>query len=360
MSPTEQVASLYGKQLVPLVAQLQKPHTNQGQVGSTGSQYQAQAKGRAKQAPRARTSAQAPVQIKPIQRENQQQAKCKGLSLQEFKGISLDQNEIVIRDVEGQPIYLMSICGYLRQSDGLFLPLNGLRDKQHLIKANLGPKSEKPLARPPLNCTFSYAGMSTGGASDGLSLSQRGNRPFTEEITIFFDCGYLILLSNGDNNYLELESLSLYGEVLARSAREPVNSNLHKRTRQLFTSNFSPLLMIPQSARYTCKNRIALAGTNQSVLVLDELELFRLPVAAAYGSFVVAAISAQPASTSAPQQTLVGLSKQLERQQPPVSQETVPSGSVTDGNKTEEAERYPSRKRRSAQLKLADHRSLGE
>lgn len=360
----EEVSSRSGKQLVPLNVQRQQSSQKSDNSPATN-------RGRPKQSARVRSGAPSSTQ-QPIRRQAQPPlSKCRGYSLTEFKSVSLDLNEIVVRDIEEQPIYLLSIRGYIRLSDGLFLPLAGFRDRLHVIKATLGPVSERPLMRPPLNCTFSYAGIDTGGAaSEGLSLSQRGNRPFREEITIFFDCGYLVLQTSGDSNYLELESLSLYrisDELSSKSFRERLTTIPRKQSQQVFKGDLAPLLVMPQMARYTCKNRIALTDANSSVLVLDQIEFFRLPVATAYGSFVVASVSP---STSVGQQRnsqpddaveqpdLPQLADQSEKSK---QEQSSPAPQARSGSEpSQRAEDYSGRLRRSAPLIVAGQRSLGE
>lgn len=268
MRIAEQVASRVGKQLVPLVPPRQSATSRPvaAAAAKPGQKVAKTAKESAEDAASARRT-----------------KKCAGLTLKEFQGVSLDPSEVIVRDAEGQPIYLLTLRAFLRQSDGLFLPLIAFRDnREHVIRSSLSPAfSSLPFSKPPLNCTFSYSTSETGGAS-GVPLSHLEDRPFAEEVHVFFECGSLVLQINGDGNHLELESLALY-----RPSEQPGQTGKladPPRAPALFASEFAPLLVFPRQTRYRCQNRVALAGLNASSLVIDEMEFLRLPIPTVYGS----------------------------------------------------------------------------
>lgn len=206
---------------------------------------------------------------------------CQWMSLQEYKNVSLVTSELIIRDNDGEPSYILTIRGSIKRDDNSYFALNSLQVHPGASKVlhsglNIGSK-----ASLPLNCS---ASMKDG---KGL-LSQRSDIPFEEKITLLAECGYLVLRLQINGLYFSLKSISFYRNLDAvsqdplqnRRSRQPSRAIPPMQSENLVFSNEGtqnyPLFVMPITSGYSCQNRIVLMGKNSVQLELSRFELRRL------------------------------------------------------------------------------------
>lgn len=225
---------------------------------------------------------------------------CGWMSLQDFKKVSLDNGETIIRDSQDQPSYILSMRAYLMWNNSAYIPLNNLKVLSSIIKFD-GPNDGASVQSLPLNCSFVVNDNAPGQASSNnnaftslLVPIQNQNRPFKEEIIILVDCGYLVLETYGDGAFLSLNTISFHQNIKPpsvineeRSGKSFIDtesqghlvfssSSSNNSSTPSSSSNNVPLLTIPLISRYICENRVILNGSQSIQLVLDRFELQRL------------------------------------------------------------------------------------
>lgn len=218
------------------------------------------------------------------------------MQLRDFKNVSLDVGELIVRDEDEQPCYLLSMRGFIRLNENAYFPLGSFQSHPLLHRfILLGSPSDgaSSVQRSSyLNCSL----LTSEGDAPSPNLRYapllRLTIPFKEEIIVRVKCGYLVLQIHGDGFHLTLDSLSFYQDPDVFSNN---NNNSHfqpldvpqratnpqiESEHQVFSSEpvnvVSPLLMMPLTSRYTCQNRVVLTGNNSVQLVLDKFELQRL------------------------------------------------------------------------------------
>lgn len=208
---------------------------------------------------------------------------CQWMSLQEFKNVSLAAGELIVRDSEGEPRYILTIRGFLRRDDDSYFPLNKFQVHPEASKVVIGSSSIGAGFNLPGNC-------STNFKSGNLYLQpiQKPGRLFEEKITLHAECGYLVLQLQGNGIYLVLKSISFYRNLDAVSQAPVPGKKNRPQSRaiplmlseHLVFSNEGtqsyPLLVFLLSSRYICQDRIVLTGKNSVQLELTRFELQRI------------------------------------------------------------------------------------
>lgn len=207
---------------------------------------------------------------------------CQWMSLQEFKNVSLVTGELIIRDGEGEPRYILTLRGSIKKDDDSYFPLNKFQVHPEASLVTIGRSgSSGSSVKLPGNC-------STNLKSGNLLLQQRPDRSFEEKITLLVECGYLVLQMQSNGMYLVLKSISFYRNLdavspVSLSGRKnrtllrtiPLMQSEHLVFSNEGTQNY-PLLKLPLTSRYTCLDRIVLTGKNSVQLELNRFELQRL------------------------------------------------------------------------------------
>lgn len=253
---------------------------------------------------------------------------CDWMPLNDLQRVSFDTGEVVVRNSEDQPTYILTISGFIKQNQSSYFPLKNFRPHpfgSKIMFENLDDNTSEPLA---LDC-FMPSSRATGMTSMYLMPSQKAYSSFKEEITILVECGYLELHIRGNGSYLSLERLSFYRDAdhhhnmpqqQQQQPTEPYprsNGNNNKQPTQklpirikppsswnhpehlvfsTYGTHNSPLLTIPLISRYKCLNRITLTGNNSVQLNLDRFDLQRLTVPSTKKSTIVADSSFSPTS----------------------------------------------------------------
>lgn len=206
---------------------------------------------------------------------------CSWMTLDEFKNVSLDTIEIIIKDTEEQPCYILTMRAHLRLNDTKFVPLNKFRS-YHYYKAFYHNPNDGASVQALINCSLSTTG------EDGATGPLKTNTPLREEITIAIECGYVVLNLRSQGSSLRLDDLSFYQSVVTPGTQMPfvkTNRGIARTIPQLtpehlvFTTRdtgSSPLIVTPLVSRFVCHNRVVLKGNNSVEFVSDRLELVRL------------------------------------------------------------------------------------
>lgn len=222
-------------------------------------------------------------------------------TLQDFKNISINSHDIVIKDQFGQPCYLLHIGAFIKWNDDAYFALDNFKTFPHINKLSLtNGTSDADRASLPLNCSI----KSASGLAEYvglLSINLKMRPIFREEILIFVNCGYLKLVILSDLEVMSLESISFY----QYSQINPFELGLNKMisfTHLIFTTNSSntaPLLLMPVDSRYVCNYRVVLTGNNKIQLVLHKFELQRLSLPMLFPKDSVAGQQVQGSMSSA-------------------------------------------------------------
>lgn len=216
---------------------------------------------------------------------NSSRQSCQWMTLDEFKNVSLDTVEVIIKDKQENACYILTIRAYLKKDEFTYFPVNKYKT-YHYDKNFYTIPSDGANNRFPTNCSL------TSISGDGATGPLRTVIPFQEEITISVECGYLILKFVSQGYYLKLETLSFYqnsgnSETHSPNQRsnyqdrgfyrsKPKMSNEHLVFSPKNTSQNPPLLITPLVSRFVCQNRVVLNGFNEVQFVTDKFELLRL------------------------------------------------------------------------------------
>lgn len=221
-----------------------------------------------------------------------QKTNCNWMPLHGFKNVSLETGELIVRDEDEQPCYLISMRGFIKFNEDAYFPLSNFQVHPQLHKVILmGRPSDGASVRSAyLNCSLPTSNSGVSSSSLRYSPLLKLTFPFREEIVIRVSCGYLVLQIHGDGFRLNLDSLSIYQDPSV--AQEPGRKRTHEIvpvhlasstesehlifSSELASSVAAPLLSLPLTSRYVCQNRVVLTGNNSIQLELDRFELQRL------------------------------------------------------------------------------------
>lgn len=211
---------------------------------------------------------------------------CQWMTLNEFKNVSLDTMEVIIKDLQENICFILTMRAYLKKDEFNYFPVNKLESYQYDKNFYTIP-SDGANIQSPKNCSL------TSISGDGATGLLRTIVPFQEEIIISVECGYLILKFVSQGYYLKLENISFYQNSRkpenARSSNQRSNPQLRGVSRSIpkmshehlvfspkNTSQNLPLLITPLVSRFVCQNRVVLDGFNEVQFVTDRFELSRL------------------------------------------------------------------------------------
>lgn len=209
---------------------------------------------------------------------------CQWMTLNEFKNVSLDTIEVIIKDMHGNACYILTMRAYLRRGDTDYFPMKNFKF-YHYDRASYTNPSDGANLRSFNNCSL------TSTSEDGSTGPLRMIAPFQEEITISVDCGYILLKLVSQGFYLKLENISVYQDLEPPETRPAIQKRIGKGFSRSIprisaddlvfspkntTGLNNPLLIVPLVSRFVCQNRVILDGFNQVKLVTDRFELLRL------------------------------------------------------------------------------------
>lgn len=297
IKPVDKITNQIGKPLIPLPQQNLKrqSQSSYGKFSETRSTQRATTtttlRPRIRQSQELRSLQQLGGRISGGDGDTPRK-ECDWMRLQDFKNVSLETGELIVRDDEEQPCYLLSVRGFIKLNENGYFPLSNFQFHHPRLHRFIltGSPSDGASVRTPylLNCSVLTSDGSVPSSNMRYSPLLRLTFPFKEEIIIRVKCGYLVLQIHGDGFHLTLNSLSFYQDPTVRRTQERDRNSKNSREilpqmeseHLVFSSEpvsaASPLLMIPLTSRFTCQNRVVLSGNNSVQLVLDKFELQRL------------------------------------------------------------------------------------